>query len=386
MPHERPGPRVVVIGGGIIGACCLYSLASRGLASLDLVEKGSLCSGSSGRSVGMVETQYTSEVDILMRARSLPLFYQMEKEAGVPFFHNGYLRLARSPEVMERYRQSARLQRSLGLEAEVPDRDGVARLVPGLRVDDVLGGLFGPRDGYIDPVAFVNALVERARALGARVHLSTEVTGVRVQGGRVVAVETDRGTLPADYVVNAAGAWAPRIGEMVGLALPVAGYKRRVLVFQAPRDMRDLVFVMDFVPGTDREGVYFRGDATGLVLAGLHWEGFSPEEAPQDPDAFPQGVEWDFVERTARLLEERYPPAREFTYVRGWSGLYPITPDTEPILGEAPGVRGLINAVGFNGYGIQVAPVVGEVVAEIILEGQARSLPDLSPFRLERFL
>lgn len=380
------GPKVVVIGGGVIGASCLYHLAERGITDAVLLEKDHLCSGSSGRSAGVVETQYLTEEDVVLRARSMPLFERFAREDGLPFVRHGYLRLGRTPGDLTGFRRSVETQRRLGIAGpRVLDPDGISELVPGLVVGDVAGGLFGPGDGYIDPHRLVGIFARRAQQRGARVLQGTAVTGLAVRAGRVRAVLTTRGEFPGDVFVNAAGPWAAEIGAMAGLTLPVAGYRRQIVVFQPPEPPPAIPFVIDYVPGAKEPGVYFRDETGGLILAGLHQEGAAEGEEPEDPDRFNPRADWGYVRRLAGLLRRRYPPAEAFGVRDGWAGLYPITPDGQPIIGPVPGLENLINAIGFGGVGIQVAPAVGQVVAAMVAGGPVPALAGLERYRLERF-
>ena len=143
--------------------------------------------------------------------------------------------------------------------------------------------------------------------------------------------------------------------------------------------------VIDYVPGVEREGLYFRDDTPARIVAGLHWEVHGETERPQDPDAFRQSVDWDYAERVAEALAARYRGAADFRVTGGWAGLYPLTPDTRPIVGPTPGVEGLYQALGGGGVGVQISPAVGAMVADLIATGETRVMPDWARYRLDRF-
>jgi sarcosine oxidase subunit beta len=379
------GPKVVVIGGGAVGAACAYHLALKG-TRVTLVEKDSPASASSGRSAGIVETQYVNEFEVRMTALSMPLFEELAARRGVPFKRCGYLRLAHTPEQASVLSRSLQLQAEFGItHARIVSPDEIAQLVPGMRTNDIEAGLWGPEDGRVDPAIYVSQLLEEARNLGLRVLTRTRVQEISVEGGRVRGVRANGTFLEADAVVNAAGAWARQIGAMVGLDVPVDGYRRQVVVLRPNRPLERLPVVMDYIPGFEREGLYFCEETGGLVLASLHWESVGTGEQPEDPDNYREKPDPDFVEKVVAALADRWPPAEGFQITGGWAGLYPMTPDGLPILGEAEKVRGFYNAVGFDGVGIQQSPAAGRAIAELIVEGRTEVLPDLSPFRLERF-
>jgi sarcosine oxidase subunit beta len=380
-------PRVVVIGGGAIGASCFYHLTRRGLGEVWLVERRTLASGSTGRSAAVVETQYVDPDQVALCAWSLRLFRELERDDGLPFVHHGYLRLGHRAADLDRFQASLALQRAHGMtDAVVLEPSEVGRAVPGLRVDDLTGALFGPSDGYIDAVRYCEVLAARGRERGGQLRTATRVTAVDVEGGRVAGVRLDGERLACEVVVNAAGAWAREVGKLVGLRLPVDGYRRQIVSFEAPGPLaRPVPMVIDYVPGLEEEGLYFRDDAPTRLIAGLHREVHGEGEAPANPDAFREGHDWGYAERVAGALATRYPPAAAFAVTRGWAGLYPLTPDSEPILGEAPGVAGFWNAVGGGGVGVQISPALGAIIADLVVDGRTAILPDLRPYRLDRF-
>jgi sarcosine oxidase subunit beta len=212
------------------------------------------------------------------------------------------------------------------------------------------------------------------------------VTGLRLTGGRVTGVEIGGETIACDAVVNAGGAWARRVGAMVGLRIPVDGYRRQLVVFEPPEAFPEPVpMVMDYTPGVEREGLYFRDDTARRLIAGLHWEIHGDWERPDDPDAFRQDADWDYVARCAELLGGRLRDAALLRSAGGWAGLYPLTPDSFPIVGPATGVPGFHNAVGGGGVGLQLSPALGAIVADLVTRGETDVLPDLGAYRLERF-
>lgn len=379
--------RTVVIGGGAIGASCFAHLVERGRRDVLLVEQAGFASGSTGRSAAVVETQYLSPDKIALCAWSMRLFQRLEAECGLSFVHHGYARLGHTAEDLARFRASVEIQRDHGVEdAVVLDPAELARRFPALRVDDLSGALFGPSDGYIDPVRYCELLAGLGRDGGGQVLTGRGVTGIRLQGGRVAGVEVGGEVIACETVVNAAGAWARRVGEMAGLRIPVDGYRRQLVIFEPPEPFPAPVpMLMDYTPGVEREGLYFRDDTARRLIAGLHWEGYGDWERPEDPDAFRQDADWQYAARVAELLGRRYRDAGRLRVTGGWAGLYPLTPDSLPIVGEAVAVPGFYNAVGGGGVGLQLSPALGAIVADLLTKGETDVLPDLAGYRLERF-
>jgi sarcosine oxidase, subunit beta len=377
----------VVIGGGAIGTSCFYHLVQAGARDVVLVEQAGLAAGSSGRSAAVVETQYVTRDKIALCATSMALVKRFEREHGLPFVHHGYLRLGHSAEDLERFRRSVEMQREYGVtDAVVLDRDGIRRVAPDLRVDDLTGALFGPSDGHIDPVRLCELFVQLGKEKGGRFLHGRPVTGIRVRDGRVAGVTCGDEEIACDAVVNAAGAWARRIGRLVGAELPVDGYRRQIVIFEPPAPFAAPVpMVVDYVPGVEQEGLYFRDDTPRRLIAGLHREGHGDRERPEDPDAYRQDADGDYAARVAELLAARYRGAGELSRTGGWAGLYPLTPDSLPILGEMPGLRGFYNAIGGGGVGVQTSPAIGAILADLVTAGKTAILPALDPYALERF-
>jgi sarcosine oxidase subunit beta len=379
--------RVVVIGGGAFGASCFYHLTARGVRDVLLVEQATLGSGSTGRSAAVVETQYLAPDQVALCAWSIRVFRWLEREHALPFVHHGYLRLGHTGADVAGFHESVALQHAHGCdEARVIGPDEIARIVPALRVDDVTGGLWGPTDGYVDAVRYCELLAGLGRAAGGRVLQGQRARGVRLRHGRVAAVELDGETLECEAVVNASGAWARRLGAALGVALPVDGYRRQLVQFEPRRPLPAPVpMIIDYVPGVEREGLYFRDDTSSRLVAGLHWEVHGDAEQPADPDAFRPSVDWDYAARVGEALAARYRGAEDYRVTGGWAGLYPLTPDTRPIVGPTPGVEGLYQALGGGGVGVQISPAIGAMTADLVTTGETGVMPGWARYRLERF-
>jgi len=377
----------VVIGGGAIGASCFYHLVQRGVRDVLLVEQAGLASGSSGRSAAVVETQYLAPERIALCAWSMRLVRRFEQEYGLPFVHHGYTRLGHSAAELDGFRRSVEIQREHGVaDAMVLDRDDIRRYARDLHVADLAGALFGPSDGYIDAVRLCELFGQLGKDGGGQVWQGRPVTGVHVRGGRVAGVAVGKEEISAEIVVNAAGAWARQVGRQAGVEVPVDGYRRQIVIFEAPEPLGAPVpMVIDYVPGIEREGLYFRDDTPSRIIAGLHWEGFGDWERPESPDAYRQDPDWDYAHRVSELLSSRYPAAGRFRVQGGWAGLYPLTPDSEPIIGEVRAIPGLYNAVGAGGVGVQTSPAIGAIVADLVTRGGTAILAGVERYRLERF-
>ena len=234
------------------------------------------------------------------------------------------------------------------------DPDQLRKLVPDMHCDDFLGGLFGPSDGYIDGHLYCSILAE-----GLDVRPNTQLLGY--EPGKL---DTSKGTLEADLVVNAAGGWAGRVGEILGAPVPILPQRHMALVAHLPRKLDyTMPSVMDYIPATGDYGLYFRHESPEHLIAGLH-----TEEAIHDlvdPDNFGRSDEHDYMERVAEKFAQRLPGLAEARLGNVWAGLYPISPDGLPILGGYEGRDDIFTVAGAGGSGLQQSPALGRLAAEV---------------------
>jgi sarcosine oxidase subunit beta len=367
---------VAVIGGGVVGLSVAWHLVERGIADVTVLEATDLAAGSSSRSAGFVESQYVDPLDIELRARSMHTFRRLQRDNGLEIKEIGYLRLAPDAEALEAFVASARIQGEFGIEdADVLDADGVRRLVPWLRGDGVVGGLWGPRDGRIDGPAYCRLLAGLAKAGGAAIRAGARVVSAsKTPSGW--QLETADGVINCDVVVDAAGPWASQVGELLGVRVLITPLRNQIGIWRLERPLdRVLPMVMDYIPHTGTRGLYVaRYDDAQHVLAGLHSEEVVSEGV--DPDTYDHSADDDYLADTRAELERRMPDLPLGEVERAWAGLYPVSPDGLPIVGPAPGDPSVILAVGGGGSGIQLSPVMGSLAADWIAYGEPRSLSD----------
>jgi sarcosine oxidase, subunit beta len=367
---------VAIIGGGAVGLSTAWHLVERGITDVTVLEATDLAAGSSSRSAGFVESQYVDPLDIELRARSMHVFRRLQLDAGLEIKEIGYLRLTPDAETLEAFEASARLQRELGIDhATVLDAAQVRDLVPWLSGDGIAGGLWGPRDGRIDGPAYCRILAGLAEAGGARVRIGQRVLAVSplASGYRVETVDD---VVECDVVVIAAGPWATRVGEMLGVDVSVIPLRNQIGIWRLQRPLdRVLPMVMDYIPHTGTRGLYVATfDDPHHVLAGLHSEELVAAEA--DPDTYDRDADKDYLADTRAALARRMPDLPLGDVERAWAGLYPVSPDGLPIVGPAPGNPSVILAVGGGGSGIQLSPIMGALAADWIAYGETRSMSD----------
>jgi sarcosine oxidase subunit beta len=363
---------VLVVGAGAVGCSVAYNLAERGVRNVLVVDRGGIGEGSTGRCAGGVRAQFGTEVNVRIGLLSRRILRDMERRLGraSDFRQIGYLFCASSEEVMSRLRANLEMQRRVGLDdvREVAPED-IARLVPGLRVDDLVGGTFCPGDGIAGPNEVTFAYAHAARQRGVTVMEGVEVHGLTASGGGW-RVQTARGEIRAARVVCCAGAWSRQVGEWAGVDIPVAPYRRHIFVTQ-PFDgiTRQTPMTVDV-----RTSFYFHPEGDGALL------GMSD---PAEPESFRTDVDWDFLDHLVGHAVERFPALERAQISTGWAGLYEVTPDHQAIIGEASGAPGLWLCCGFSGHGFMQAPAAGELLADA-MTGREPAF-DISPLRPSRF-
>jgi 4-methylaminobutanoate oxidase (formaldehyde-forming) len=373
----RERARAVVVGGGVGGCAILYWLARLGWDDVLLVERADLTSGSTFHSAGLVGQLRSSLSLTKMMMESVDLYRTVADEAGLEtgWREVGSLRLASSPERMEEIARQAGWAKTFGLPLELISPAEAQELFPPMSTEGVLGAAYLPTDGYIDPSQLTFALAEAARRRGAEIATQTRLTGIRVDAGRVAGVQTDRGDVETEVVVNAGGMYAREIGALAGVEVPIVPMAHEYLVLQPsglPLDMptmRDPTLL-----------VYFRPESGGLVMGGYerHCAPWGLDGIPADFNAQLLEEDWPRFEELMENAVVRVPSLAEMGVVRLINGPEAFTPDGEFILGPSD-VRGVWVAAGFCAHGLAGAGGMGKLVAEWIVEG----LPSLDVWHMD---
>jgi sarcosine dehydrogenase len=373
---------IVVIGGGIIGTSTAYHLARAGAKDVVLVERARLTSGTTFHAAGLVgQLRSSSSVTRLMK-KSVEVYDSLEAETGLAsgFKRNGGLRLACTQDRMIELRRQATTARSFGLEMHLLTPTEARELWPLMEIDDLVGAAFLPTDGQANPSDITQALARGARQHGARIFEETRVTGFVLENGRVAGVETDRGTVRCETVVNCAGQWARAIGALAGVSVPLCSIEHQYLISEPLGAPANLPTLRD----PDRL-TYFKEEVGGLVMGG-----YEPNPIPWAVEGIPEDFtfrllpsNWDHFEQITEAALARCPALGSVGVKELVNGPESFTPDGNFILGEAPEVRGFFVGAGFNAFGIASGGGAGWALAEWILGDEPPM--DLWPVDIRRF-
>jgi 4-methylaminobutanoate oxidase (formaldehyde-forming) len=360
--------RVVVIGGGVGGCSILYWLARFGWSDVALVERAQLTSGSTFHAAGLVGQLRSSLSLTQMMMNSVELYRGLrdEVELETGWREVGSLRLASSPERMEELQRQAAWAETFGLPLFLVSAEEAQKLFPPMSTAGVHGAALLTTDGYLDPSQLTLALAKGARQRGATILTETRVSGIDLADGCVRAVETDKGRIECEIVVNAGGIYAHEIGRLAGVHVPVVPMAHQYLITK-PTDLpRDMPTLRD--PSLL---VYFRGESGGLVAGG-----YERDPAPWGLEGIPPefnnrllSPDWDRFAPLFEAAAQRVPELADAEIVQLVNGPEAFTPDGEFIIGPSA-VRGFWVAAGFCAHGIAGAGGMGRLMAEWITEGQ----------------
>ena len=373
---EGAGPlpdsaEVVIIGGGVVGLAIAYYLAKRGLQDVVVVERGYLAEGASGRNGGGVRQQWSTELNIRLMQESVELCRRFAVDLGVNvwFRQGGYLFLARSAEEVARLEKNIALQNRCGVATRMLEPRQALAIVPELDITGIVGASYNPSDGILFPWPFLWGYARQAAAHGARIFTQTPVAGLERQKAGGYVVHTPRGAVRARRVVNATGAWSPRLGAMIGVDIPTFPIRHEICSSEPLKPfLRPMVSEL-------ASGLYCSQSMRGEIVGGVTIPGHS--------STYGMGSTLEFLATYARRLVRLMPILGDIKVLRQWAGPYDQSPDGNPILGPAPGHPDFFLACGFVGHGFMMAPIVGKLYGEWLTGGAPHEI--FSRFTLGRF-
>lgn len=379
---------VIVIGGGVIGCSVTYHLAKLGKSVLQ-IEREDLTRGAAGATDGVVG-YHTKKPGPQMElaVRSIAMFEHLGEELGMDIEYGlccggmqpveDQLQWDILSGIVEEQKKSGVDIRMIGIEE--------ARKIEPMLAEDLMGALYSPTGGKVNPIRLTLAFAGAARRLGARILTETEVCGLLLEKGQIKGVKTNRGEFTADAVVNACGAWAAQIGKMAGLNIPITPRKGQLIVTEPIGPFMNVTLqcarynVIKFRPDAvdDPKALQLGNSLSieqtkdgGLIIGGTR------EFAGYD-----RGNTLEAVETILRRAVRFFPALRDVCFIRAFAGLRPYTPDGLPLIGRVNGLEGFYMAAGHEGDGIALAPITGKLLAEQIVYGkESYSLKDFDPNR-----
>jgi sarcosine oxidase subunit beta len=366
---------IAIIGAGVIGCSVAFHLARLGCRNVLLIDKEPLPgSGSTSKANGGIRAQFTTDVNIAMSLASMDILDALQDELGEPPVYRkaGYLFLTGDPARFSAMKTAAAFQKARGVSVEVLDAGEVRARAP-YAAGEIVGGTFGPRDGFIDPGGLTNFFLREATQGGVAARYGAEVTAIDRDGSGTFRLTTTAGELRASAVVDAAGPFAGRVAALVGTDVPVVPVRRHLLI-SGPCPTLPPLIPMTIDADT---GVLIRREGSRVLIAYSN---------PDEPPGFNTAFDPDFPLRIAEQVDARFPAVGEagLDIKRSWAGLYEVTPDHHAVIGPVAGVPGFFVVAGFSGHGVMHAPAAGRAVAEMLVRGGSESI-DVSALSLERF-
>jgi sarcosine oxidase subunit beta len=381
LPSTWPGAgelperaELVIIGGGVVGLSIAYHLAKRGLTDVVVIEGGYLAEGASGRNGGGIRQQWSTEINIRLMQESVELCRRFAVELGVNvwFRQGGYLFLARSAKEVARLETNAALQQRCGVHTRMLEPAAAREIVPELDLTGIVGAAYNPTDGILFPWPFLWGYARQAAALGVKIVTQTPVGGLERQGpdaGGGYVVHTPRGAVRARRVVNATGAWSPKLAALLGVDVPTWPIRHEICSSEPLKP-----FLKPMVSEL-ASGLYCSQSMRGEIVGGV--------TVPNHGSTYAMGSTLEFIATYARRLLRLMPILGDIKVLRQWAGPYDCSPDGNPILGATPEHPDFYLASGFVGHGFMMAPIVGKLYAEWLTGGDRHEIFDR--YTLTRF-
>jgi sarcosine oxidase subunit beta len=365
---------VVIIGGGAHGLATAYYLGKLGVKNVAVLEQSYIGSGAAGRNTTILRSNYKTPEGARFYDASIKLYERLGAELNfnLLFSQCGHLTLAHSDRAMFVMTNRAEVNRLHGIDSRLIDTPEVAKICPQLNVSPeatypIMGALYHPPGGIIRHDAVVWGFARGADRAGVEIHPYTKVLGFDLDGGRISAVRTDRGTVKAGQVISATAGWSSLVCGMAGVPLPITTHILQACVTEPVKPLLDVVVV------SSQMHVYISQSDRGEFVMGSEIEPWTTYRM--------QGT-LNFLQDLTRHTLELFPQLEHARLLRSWAGLCDLSPDYSPILGRTE-VENFVISAGWGTYGFKAAPIVGQTLAELIATGE---VPDLiAPFALERF-
>ena len=368
----KPEASVAIIGGGIVGASIAYNLSKKGVEGVIVLERSKFGSGSTSASLGGYRHQFSNELNIKLSKESLKIIEKFNDLAGYDPLatRDGYLFIASSEQSLAQLKRNRELALKQGVPVELLGPEELQRRFPFYQFDGIVGGTLCMQDGRASTLAVLQGFISKSRELGAELCENVEITGIKRSDSRSIILHTTNGEIRAEKVIIAAGAYSGLVGNLASVNIPIKPYPRKILITHSFQDgipaTIPLIIDVDSTLGIGREG-------KGILMS---------DNGP-NVSSFDLVFPPDYEERVISLALQRVPALRRASISYANMGLYEMAPDANPIVSEVHGFQGLYCCAGFAGHGFMHAPVIGELMAEII-SGSKPHL-DISGFDIQRF-
>ena len=368
----------VVIGGGVMGCAVLHYLAELGVTDTLLIEREALAAGSTGRSMTILRSHYSNRVTTEMAWWSRGIIAEFERHVGHPsgFQPNDWAMLPGDGNE-EAARANVELGKSVGVETELLDTDEASRRWGYMQFAEGDCVVWEGKAGFADSHLVTRGFADSARRRGADLRLGNSVVGFDVGGSRVTAVKTDVGDVYADRFVLTAGPWTNTLLRQISDPIPLHTVRHQVIRLAQQPGFESVADTFHPIIAHMQSGLSARPDRAGTALIGYR-------EDPTDRDTYNQSVDPDVAAEGMLILSEIIPAYRDAQWAGGWSGLFTVTPDWNPVVDRVPGVENVVVGAGFSGHGFKMSPAIGRSLAELVTDSK-RTTFDLSPLRWRRF-
>jgi len=355
---------IVIIGGGISGVSIGYFLLKHGAKNVVILEKNYLAAGATGRCGAGIRQQWGSPLNCIMSKFSCEFFesaaHELEYDGDIEFHQGGYMMLVSTEKELAQTKENIALQNSLGINTKLLTPSEAKDMAPLLDTNGILAAAFHGRDGHLNPFTTTRAFSHAFTRLGGKIYTSTGITGIRVENGRITGVDTNRGHIATNTVVNAAGGYVQTIADMIDVKLPLYSQRHNILVTEPVERVLDpmlMSFSLNFYCQQTPHGSFIMG-----------------RTCPDQPRDLRITADSRFPVAMAKTITKVLPRLKNLRMLRQWAGLYNMSPDSHPIYDRVPGVDGFYLAAGYSGHGFMLAPFTGMAMTEIVL-GLEPTLP-----------
>lgn len=363
---------VVIIGGGVTGCSLAYTLAKKGM-KVCLFEKKYLSSGATGCCGAGIRQQWSTKENAELAKKSVDIFEKLSKtlDYDIELRQGGYLIAVHDEKEMKQAEKNVEMQKSLGIKVDILSPKQINNIANILDVKgmNVVGATFCKTDGHANPFKTTFAYANAAKKNGAEIFTHTEVTDIKTEKNQVKEVQTTKGSIKADFVVNAAGVWSKEIAEMIGVKIPNVPLRKEIMATERIKPLFEAMII------SFKDGIYFSQQEEGQIVGGIP----IPEQKP----GFKTMPTFSFLNHMSKTLTRYAPSLKHVNMLRHWTGFYDVTPDSRPILGETSQVKGFVHCHGFSGHGFMLSPMVAKLLSDYISEGKTSKV--LESLSLDRF-